>query len=42
MQLKTISNGNLEEEERLRRLSWWDFNFHILYLKRRNDELEQE
>jgi hypothetical protein len=42
LQLKTISSYNLDEEDRLRWMSWFDFNFHILALKRRNDAIEQD
>jgi hypothetical protein len=37
-----VANYNLEEEEKLRRISWYDFNFHILALKRRNDAAQQD
>jgi hypothetical protein len=38
LQVKTMANGDLQEEERLRRMSWYNFNFHILWLKKRQDD----
>jgi hypothetical protein len=40
MQLKSISGGDLEQEEKLRWMSKYDFNFHILFLRKRQQELE--
>lgn len=40
MNLKTVADGNLLEEERFRRMSWYDFNFHIDWLKKRNEAAE--
>jgi hypothetical protein len=42
LELKKIANYDLQEEERLRKLDWYNFNFHILALKRRNDEAQNE
>ncbi len=41
IELKKVADYNLEQEEILRRMSWFDFNFHILALKKRRDEMEQ-
>lgn len=38
MNLKTVSDGSLVEEERFRRMSWYDFNFHIDWLRRRKND----
>jgi len=42
IQLKMISDYNIDQEEKIRKMSWYDFNFHILSLKRRNDSMEQD
>lgn len=42
LQLKVISEYNLDEEERLRRMDWYNFNFHLMALKRRTDAIEQD
>ena len=40
LQLKAVSEFNLHEEEKLRRISWFDYNFHILALKKRQEEID--
>lgn len=42
MNIKTVAGGNLLEEERFRRMSWYDYNFHIDWLRRRNQSSEDE
>jgi hypothetical protein len=37
-----IADYDISKEETLRRMSWYDFNFHMLALKRRNDALESD
>jgi hypothetical protein len=38
--LKTVADGNLLEEERFRRMSWYDFNCHIDWLRKRRETQE--
>lgn len=38
MQFKQVADFDLEEEERLRKMSWFDYNFHILALKKHQDD----
>lgn len=40
MNLKTVADGNLSEEEKFRRMSWYDFNFHIDWMRRRQQDTD--
>lgn len=42
LQLKKISDYNIDQEEKLRCMSWYDYNFHILALKKRQDAIESQ
>ena len=42
MNLKTVADGNILEEERFRRMSWYDFNFHIDWMRKRQQGNEEE
>jgi hypothetical protein len=35
-----IANYDLDQEEKLRRMMWYDYNFHILSLKKRQEAME--
>jgi len=37
-----VANYDLVVEEKLRWMSWYDFNFFIWKVKRRNDAIEQD
>jgi hypothetical protein len=40
MNLKTVADGRLGEEEKFRRMSWYDFNFHIDWMRKRREAQE--
>lgn len=40
MNLKTVADGVLTEEEKFRRMSWYDFNFHIDWMRKRREAQE--
>jgi len=42
MNLKTVANGNLQEEEKFMRMSWYNFNFHIDWMRKRQQGNEDE
>lgn len=42
MNLKTVADGRLTEEERFRRMSWYDFNFHIDWMRKRQQGSDDE
>lgn len=37
-----VSNYDISVEEKMRWISWYDFNFHVLALKKRNDAMERD
>jgi hypothetical protein len=41
-QIKTISDGKVDQEEKIRRMPWYDFNFHILWLKKRQEDMDEK
>lgn len=42
IQIKQIADFDLEEEDRLRKMSWFDYNFHILALKKHQDDQKSQ
>lgn len=40
MNLKTVAEGNLLEEERFRRMSWFDYNFHIDWMRKQRENAQ--
>ena len=42
IKLKRLSDFNLDSEEALRRMSYYDFNFHIFALKQHSDEQNEQ
>lgn len=40
--MKMIADYDLDKEEKLRRMSYYNFNFHILALKKRQETIESQ
>lgn len=38
IQMKQIADFDIQEEDQLRKMSWFDYNFHILALKKDQDD----
>lgn len=41
LQIKIVSNYNLKDEKETSRISWFDYNFHIFALKKKQEEETQ-
>jgi|KBSMisStaDraftv2_1062788.scaffolds.fasta_scaffold00896_7 hypothetical protein len=42
MQIKIVANYNIKDEKEISRMSWFDYNFHIFALKKKQEEEESK